>query len=54
MKTFSSKKALTMENEKLYHLAIEKNVVSRFYYNDYLAYHYAFMMKVTIVHYGSK
>ena len=27
----------------------EKNVVSRFNYNDYMAYHYAFMMKVATV-----
>ena len=27
----------------------EKNVISRFGYNDYMAYHYAFMMKVAIV-----
>ena len=27
----------------------EKNVVCRFGYNDYMAYHYAFMMKVAIV-----
>ena len=27
----------------------EKNPVSRFGYNDYMAYHYAYMMKVTSV-----
>ena len=27
----------------------EKNVVSRFGYNDYMAYHYAFMMKVATI-----
>ena len=42
------KKALTSANEKLRHSTREKNPVSRFGYNDYMAYHYAFMMKVAI------
>ena len=43
------KKALTSANEKLRRSTREKNPVSRFGYNDNMAYHYAFMMKVTIV-----
>ena len=31
------------------HSTQEKNVVSRFGYNDYTAYHYAFMMKVVTI-----
>ena len=43
------KKAIATTNEKLRHSTGEKNPVSRFDYNDYMAYHYAFMMKVAIV-----
>ena len=43
------KKALTSANEKLRRSTREKNPVSRFGYNDYMAYHYAFMMKVATV-----
>ena len=43
------KKALTSANEKLCRSTREKNLVSRFGYNDYMAYHYAFMMKVATV-----
>ena len=42
------KKALTSANEKPCLSTREKNPVSRFGYNDYMAYHYAFMMKVAI------
>ena len=41
-------KALTSANEKLRRSTQEKNPVSRFGYNDAMAYYYAFMMKVTI------
>ena len=39
-----AKKALISANEKLRRSAREKNPVSRFGYNDYMAYHYAFMI----------
>ena len=42
-------KALTSVNEKLCHSTQEKNPGVRFGYNDYMAYHYAFMMKVATV-----
>ena len=48
MRTLVVKKALTSANEKLRHSTREKKLVSRFGYNDYMAYHYAFMMKVAI------
>ena len=44
-----AKKALISANEKLRRSTREKNPVSRFGYNDYMAYHYAFMMKVAII-----
>ena len=44
-----AKKALISANEKLRRSTREKNPVSRFGYNDYMAYHYAFMMKVATV-----
>ena len=44
-----AKKALISTNEKLRRSTREKNPVSRFGYNDYMAYHYAFMMKVATV-----
>ena len=43
------RKALTSANEKLCRSTCEKNPLSRFGYNDYMAYHYAFMMKVATV-----
>ena len=43
------KKALKSANEKLCRSTREKNPVRRFGYNNYMAYHYAFMMKVAIV-----
>ena len=43
------KKALTSANKKLRHSNREKNLVSRFSYDDYMAYHYTFMMKVSTV-----
>ena len=44
-----AKKALISANEKLRRSTREKNPVSRFGYNDYMAYHYAFMMKMATV-----
>ena len=44
-----TKKGLESANEKLRHSSREKNPVSRFGYNDYMAYHYAYMIKVTSV-----
>ena len=46
IRTNGVKKALESTNEKLRRSTREKNPVSRFGYNDYMAYHYAFMMKV--------
>ena len=46
MQTLGVKKALTTTNEKLQCVIKEKNPVSRFGCNDYMAYHYSFMMKV--------
>mgnify|MGYP000630298117 CR=1 FL=1 len=43
------KKPLTSANEKLNRFTHEKNPVSRFGYNDYMAYQYAFMMKVATI-----
>ena len=43
------KKSLTSVNEKLHRSTRDKNLVSRFGYNDYMAYHYAFMMKVATI-----
>mgnify|MGYP006973841883 CR=1 FL=1 len=43
------KKALTSANGKLRHSTRSKNLISRFGYNNYMAYHYAFMMKVMTV-----
>ena len=40
------KKALTSANEKLRCSTRVKNLVSQFDDNDYMAYHYAFMMKM--------
>ena len=47
IQTAGVKKALESANEKLRRSSREKNPVSRFGYNDYMAYHYAYMMKVT-------
>ena len=47
--TTGAQKALESANEKLCRSSREKNPVSRFGYNDYMAYHYAYMMKVTSV-----
>ena len=49
IRTVVAKKAITKTSEQLCCSTREKNVVSRFVYNDYVAYHYAFMMKVAIV-----
>ena len=49
MRTPGAKKVLTTTSEKLYRCTREKYVVNRFGYNVYLAYHYAFMMKMAIV-----
>ena len=40
------KKVLTSANEKLCRSSREKNPVTRFGYNEYMAHHYAFTMKV--------
>ena len=42
-------KVHTKTNESLCCSTREKNVVSRFGYNDYMSYHYAFIMKVATV-----
>ena len=44
-----AKKALILAIEKLRRSTCEKNPVSRLVYNDYMAYHYAFTMKVATV-----
>ena len=44
-----AKKPLISANENLHRSTREKNPVNRFSYNDYMAYHYALMMKVAIV-----
>ena len=49
IQTDGAKKALESANEKLRRSTREKNPVNRFGYNDYMAYHYAYMMKVTSV-----
>ena len=43
------KKALTPTSEKICHYTREKNPVSPFGYNNYIAYQYGFMMKVATV-----
>ena len=50
LRTPTTKKVLTTSSEKVHRSTREKNVVNRFGYNDYMAYHYAFMMKVATVH----
>ena len=49
IQTVGAQKALESANKKLRRSSREKNPVSRFGYNDYMAYHYAYMMKVTSV-----
>ena len=49
MRTPRAKQALTTTGEKLCRSTREKNVVGRFGYNDDMAYHYAFMMRVATV-----
>ena len=46
MRSPGVQKTLTSANEKLRRSTRHKNPISRFGYNDYMAYHYAFMMKV--------
>ena len=43
------KKVIATANEKIRRSTREKNSVSRFGYDDYIAYHYSFMMKVATV-----
>ena len=47
--TARAQKALETANEKPHRSSREKNPVNRFGYNDYMAYHYAYMMKATSV-----
>ena len=49
IRTNGAKKALESANEKLRRSTREKNPVSRFGYDEYMAYHYAFMTKVATV-----
>ena len=49
MRTPSVKKLISMANEKLHCFTRQKNLVSRFGYNDNMAYNYAFMIKVATV-----
>ena len=49
IQTAGAKETLESANEKLCPSSREKNPVSRFGYNDYMAYHYTYMMKVTSV-----
>ena len=46
MQMNGAKKAIATANEKLRCSTRERNLVSRFGYDDYMTYHYAFMMKV--------
>ena len=46
MRTPGVKKALASTNEKLRRSSRQKNTITRFGYNEYMAHHYAFMMKV--------
>ena len=48
-RTPRGKKASTKVSEQLRRPTCEKNVVSRFGYNNYMAYHYAFIMKVATI-----
>ena len=49
MRTDGVKKAIANANEKLSLSTQEKNPVIRFGYDDYMAYHYDFMMMVATV-----
>ena len=49
IQTAGAQKALEAANGNPRRSSREKNPVSRFGYNDYMAYHYAYMMKVTSV-----
>ena len=46
MRTPDVQKAIATTSEKLFRSTCEKNLIIRFSYNDYMTYHYAFMMKV--------
>ena len=48
LRTPTTKKVLTTSSEKVHRSTREKNVVNRFGYNDYMAYQYAFIIKVAI------
>ena len=47
-RTPGTRKALTTTTEKPCRPTRKKNLVNRFSYNDYMAYHYAFMMVATV------
>ena len=49
LRSLGVKRSLTLADENLHRSIREKNLVSLFGYNDYMAYHYAFMMKVATV-----
>ena len=49
MRTLGAKKEFTKTSEQPRRFTWEKNFVNQFDYNDYMAYHYAFMMKVASV-----
>ena len=49
IQTVGAQKAVEAANENPRRSSREKNPVSRFGYNDYMAYHYAYMMKVNSV-----
>ena len=46
MRTPDVQKAIATTSEKLFRSTCEKNLIIRFSCNDYMTYHYAFMMKV--------
>ena len=46
MRTLGAKKVFTKTSEQLRRSTRDKNVVRQFGHNDYMAYHYAFIMKV--------
>ena len=46
MRKPSVQKATTIANEKLWRSTCDKNPINRLGYNDYMAYHYAFMMAI--------
>ena len=45
IRTNGAKKAIIAANDKLHRSTREKTTISQFSYDDYMAYHYAFMMK---------